>query len=403
MADPINTGFDTEFSDPLTKFRAALDAQGIKTNIISGVRDSAKQAQLYYNYIHGIGGQGLAAPPGTSLHERGLAADIQPANPADLPKMVALAKQYGIAAPYQAQGSHYDPYHFQLANWQQAEATQAPNTPWGSLADQPTQYASNVADASTPNAGGGFAVPGTSLNTTGPDRLSSMVGTLESGGGRYSSAQPKSMVDPFYGQYPGFANTYGRGPSGINNYAQAVMAANPKASVGDFYAGYFSGTGKPGLSNFNNFDLLSKGAIQNTPGTPAAQKAAAANFVKNAGVDPGTSLASIVGSPQPSIPGVSGAIDPSIAAHASTTPAAAAPMTAGDWIRKPPLRALTARRVRSRRESEPWRRRLAAETTRRSKGSSRRNRPRRSNCRRSKPLLLMARNVSSRSPPTPAK
>ena len=88
---------------------------------------------------------------------------------------------------------------------------------------------------------------------------------------------------------------YGRGAAGVDNYAQAVLAANPKASVGDFYAGYFSGTGKPGSPNFNNFDLLSKGAIQDTPGTPAAQRAAAANFVKNAGVDPSTPLASVAG------------------------------------------------------------------------------------------------------------
>ena len=166
MANPINTGFDTEFSDPLNAWRAALAKQGIQTNIISGVRDTAKQAQLYYNYIHHIGGQGLAAPPGSSLHERGLAADVQPVNPADLPKMVALAKQFGIAAPYQAQGSHYDPYHFQLANWQQAEATQAPNTPWGTIPDTPTQYASNEADAST-SGGGGFKIPGTTITVGG--------------------------------------------------------------------------------------------------------------------------------------------------------------------------------------------------------------------------------------------
>jgi hypothetical protein len=167
VADPINTGFDSEFGGPLKQFRDYLTSQGIKTNVISGVRDSRKQAQLYYNYIHHIGGQGLAAPPGSSLHERGLAADIQPANPADLPKIVALAKQFGIAAPYQAHGPRYDPYHFQLTNWQQAEATQAPNTPWGTIPDVPTQYASNVADAST-SGGGGFKIPGTKINGSAP-------------------------------------------------------------------------------------------------------------------------------------------------------------------------------------------------------------------------------------------
>ena len=48
------------FGDPLAKFRAALAAQGIQTNIFSGVRDSQKQAKLYANCQAGRAGQAAA-------------------------------------------------------------------------------------------------------------------------------------------------------------------------------------------------------------------------------------------------------------------------------------------------------------------------------------------------------
>jgi hypothetical protein len=335
VADPVNTGFDPLFGGPLRQLLERARAEGYNPNILSGVRDDNLQAQLVANAAATRAGQPLpypehgsvqkAAPVGYSPHEYGTASDISGIPQGELAR---LASQTGLNT------IPGDPGHVELANWRQTAMNQPPPTPWSETnpANVPSRLAMNVGDASAP--GGGFAVPGTSLNTTGPDRLSSMVGTLESGGGRYSSAQPASMADPLYGQYPGFVSAYGRGSTGIDNYAQAVLSANPKASVGDFYAGYFSGTGKPGSPNFNNFDLLSKGAIQNTPGTPAAQRAAAQNFIKNAGVDPSAPLTSVVGSPSPSIPGVTGAIDPSIAARQSTTPPTTAPMTAGDWIKK---------------------------------------------------------------------
>ena len=159
VADPVNTGFDPLFGDPLAKFRAALAAQGISTNIFSGVRDSAKQQALYENRQAELAGQPLphpemgyvprAAVPGTSLHERGLAADIRPSNPADLPKMYALARQYGI----QPLGAS-DPYHFQLGNWQQAEATQAPQYAMG-----PDQSGERPIAVRHEHGGGRFAVP----------------------------------------------------------------------------------------------------------------------------------------------------------------------------------------------------------------------------------------------------
>ena len=115
MAD----GFDPRFGGPLDQLVAAANAQGIKTKVISGVRNAEDQRQLYANYLAGLnkqplpyparGAVPLAAKPGTSLHERGLAADVQAENPDDQPKLWAMAPQFGL----KALGSS-DPGHFQV-------------------------------------------------------------------------------------------------------------------------------------------------------------------------------------------------------------------------------------------------------------------------------------------------
>lgn len=54
---------------------AALESYGVSGTVTSGVRDSAKQAQLYKAYISGQSSI-IAAPPGRSAHEYGLAIDF---------------------------------------------------------------------------------------------------------------------------------------------------------------------------------------------------------------------------------------------------------------------------------------------------------------------------------------
>lgn len=76
--------------------------------------------------------------------------------------------------------------------------------------------------------------------------LSDLIAKLESGGGQFAGLQPPSMVNPTYGQYGGFASQYGSGASGIDQYAQQVLAANPNATWGEFYSSYVLGTGNPG-------------------------------------------------------------------------------------------------------------------------------------------------------------
>ena len=70
------TGFAGLAEPFASALQALFSAAHGQLYIISGRRSTARQAQLYYNYIHGIGGQARAAPPGRSKHEKGLAADL---------------------------------------------------------------------------------------------------------------------------------------------------------------------------------------------------------------------------------------------------------------------------------------------------------------------------------------
>ena len=70
--------------------------------IISGFRSRAQQQSLYDRYLSGNGN--LAAPPGNSNHERGLAADLGPRSL--LPRAHALAGQFGLHWPVRGEDWH---------------------------------------------------------------------------------------------------------------------------------------------------------------------------------------------------------------------------------------------------------------------------------------------------------
>lgn len=112
--------------------------------------------------------------------------------------------------------------------------------------------------------------------------LSDIVASIESSGGANVASQPASMVNPTYGQYGQFVTQYGSGAAGVDNYASQVLAANPNATLGDFYSGYALNTGNPA----------------NTPGLDALQSQYPSyynNLVNNAGVDVNTPLSQLVG------------------------------------------------------------------------------------------------------------
>lgn len=75
--------------------------------------------------------------------------------------------------------------------------------------------------------------------------LSQIIAQLESSNGVNNANQPASMVNPTYGQYGAFVGQYGSGSVGVDNYANQILAVNPNATLGDYYASYVLNTGNP--------------------------------------------------------------------------------------------------------------------------------------------------------------
>lgn len=79
----------------LIRFRSELRKYGIRTEVTSTVRSSAKQAQLYK-----LSQQGLTkypvAPPGRSLHESGRAVDMVVRPASLLPLAASVGRKFGF-------------------------------------------------------------------------------------------------------------------------------------------------------------------------------------------------------------------------------------------------------------------------------------------------------------------
>lgn len=82
-------------------------AYGVPTKITSAYRSPQKQLQLYKRYLAGQMPY-VVAPPGKSLHEKGLAIDIVTPDPA---KLASILAQVGFKWAGKA-----DPVHFELAS-----------------------------------------------------------------------------------------------------------------------------------------------------------------------------------------------------------------------------------------------------------------------------------------------
>jgi SLT domain-containing protein len=123
-----NSGID-QLHEPLRSIVLQILAAGKGQITAGGWRSHETQAKLYYNYIHGIGGQAKAARPGTSHHETGDAVDLM--GPQDL--IYRLASQFGLVRTVPGESWHYE-----LGN--------------GVKSDAPTPfYNLNGVDPNTPN------------------------------------------------------------------------------------------------------------------------------------------------------------------------------------------------------------------------------------------------------------
>jgi hypothetical protein len=106
-------GLDAEFR---RRFELAVQAVerelGVPVSVVSAYRSAAEQARLYDAWVkkqQGVPGYewaNLAAPPGRSNHERGLAIDITPNSTAAMRNVFA---RYGLTFPVKGEPWHVEP------------------------------------------------------------------------------------------------------------------------------------------------------------------------------------------------------------------------------------------------------------------------------------------------------
>lgn len=103
----VHTGVDVSLVDPLAeRLQQLLDRFAGRVLIISGRRSYAEQTVLWLQYL---GGGNLAARPGTSNHERGLAADLRIVDPAvSWPEVHAAAGEVGLRFPIGSEDWHVE-------------------------------------------------------------------------------------------------------------------------------------------------------------------------------------------------------------------------------------------------------------------------------------------------------
>ena len=111
---------DPRVQKALEAIQADAAARGIKTHVTSGARTYQDQAELYANFQAEQRGEPLpypargavakAAPPGSSLHEKGLAFDLQADDRSRQAELESLGASHGLST------ISGDPGHFQLGS-----------------------------------------------------------------------------------------------------------------------------------------------------------------------------------------------------------------------------------------------------------------------------------------------
>jgi hypothetical protein len=125
-------GVDPEFGQRLTAALAAAErATGERSRVESLVRSTDQQAVLYQKYLDGTGG--LAAPPGTSRHETGRAADIPDGKVLDW--LHQHAEEYGLEF-LKGKAFDADSGHIQLSGGQARNSQRTYDVPERDVANE---------------------------------------------------------------------------------------------------------------------------------------------------------------------------------------------------------------------------------------------------------------------------
>jgi hypothetical protein len=102
--------FEDQFALRLERMLIDARLEG-RVRISSGYRTTAQQERLYADYIRRDRRPPRVAKPGTSNHERGLAADLDLAwrTPFGWPYVHGIAQEYGLTFPVPGEPWHVEP------------------------------------------------------------------------------------------------------------------------------------------------------------------------------------------------------------------------------------------------------------------------------------------------------
>lgn len=103
ILEGLDPDFRHRYALAVTAIRAEL---GVSVSIVSAFRSRAHQQRLYDGWIRRLPGYNLAAPPGHSNHERGLAIDIAPNS---TPAMRDVFARFGLHFPVSGEPWHVEP------------------------------------------------------------------------------------------------------------------------------------------------------------------------------------------------------------------------------------------------------------------------------------------------------
>lgn len=163
--------------------RMIADSNG-KLSLTSGVRTNAEQTALYNASDHS---GTMVAAPGTSNHEKGLAADIG----GDMDYLAQVAPRYGLHMPMS-----YEPWHVELADGTQSDPASRGTAPLGA---PPQDYMHTLAAM----MGGlnGDAVRGTAATALSSPYAVKRTPTVSAGmgatGATLSPGPEDTMLDAF--------------------------------------------------------------------------------------------------------------------------------------------------------------------------------------------------------------
>lgn len=260
---------DTMNPDLLRNLKAMAQEYGEKTgrslNVTSGSRTSAQQAALYAKNPK------KAAKPGNSLHEFGLAIDVD-SKDLDSADSIGLMRKYGFTRPVGGEGWHMEPAGIQV-NLDKAR--------------KDSNFAGEAIKNSLFKGGGGYgSVSGSALGRRNSEMALALLGT----GASVSKVEEPKAKENILAPSPETTLTAAVKAPEVKTATAPVKEYTPPPLPGrqkaDFSANLASGDSKSASNGITDAEKKPKEAANDASGGDGDIKSRIASLAKKAGTDP---------------------------------------------------------------------------------------------------------------------